>query len=300
MKYDLIIIGAGPAGITAAIYGLRANLNVLIIEKESNGGKLSKTSRIDNYPGISNINGLELAEKFVEQAKSLGATIISGNVTKIDNDKNIYLENDESYSAKAIVIATGCNEKMLDIARADEFVGKGISYCAVCDGFFYRNKEIVVIGGGNSALEEAIFLSSIAKKVTIVIRRDEFRADESLVEEIKNNDKIEIIYKHLPDSLNIVNEKIAGLYIKNVDDNQVTLVECQGIFPYIGSYPATSFLDKSLLDEKGYLIVDNNMASKTEGIFAAGDCIQKQLRQIITACSDGAVAANSAIKYIKN
>lgn len=299
MKYDVLIIGAGPAGLTASIYALRANLSVLVIEKESFGGKLPKTYQVDNYPGLANIKGMELADNFINQAKSLGANIIVGEVETINN-KTVILKDGTSYEAKAIIVATGTKEKMLELESADNYIGRGISYCAVCDGFFYRNKPVIVIGGGNSALEEALFLASITQKVTIIIRRDEFRADKHLVEQVVNNPKIEIIYKHLPESLIIEEDKIVGLKIKNVETNVSTNIPCLGIFPYIGAYPETSFLDKNLLDDNGYLLVNQNMETKIEGIFGAGDCINKELRQIVTACNDGAIAANSAIKYIKN
>ena len=301
-RYDLIIIGAGPAGLTAAIYACRANLSVLIIEAEVNGGKLSKTYEIENYPGIKKISGLELAMQLTQHAQNFGANIIAGKVESIieqDNLKKVILTNNQEYLAPYIIVATGTKERTLNLDRADEFTGRGISYCAVCDGFFYRNKKVVIIGGGNSALEESLYLSSLAEKVTIVIRRDVFRADASVVEKIKNNDKIEVISKHVPESLRIEDDKITGLTIKNVENNELQTIDCDGIFPYIGADPCTNFLDCTILDSYGYILVNPDMSTDIEGIYAAGDCIQKQLRQVVTACNDGAIAANSIANKLK-
>ena len=300
--YDVIIIGGGPAGLTAAIYASRANLKVLIIEAAVNGGKLSKTYEIENYPGIKSISGLELATQLTEHSQQFGAKLISGEVMRIDNTdegKNVVLKNDDVYSAKAVIVATGTKEKTLALEHADEFTGRGISYCAVCDGFFYRNKNVAIIGGGNSALEESLYLASLAAKVTIIIRRDEFRADASVVDKVKANEKIEIITKHLPESLVIENNRIVGLNIKDVDSGEISKVDCNGIFPYIGADPCTDFLDASILDERGYIIANNDMSTAIPGIYAAGDCIKKDLRQVVTACNDGAIAANSIIKSLK-
>ena len=300
--YDVIIIGGGPAGLTAAIYASRANLKVLIIEAAVNGGKLSKTYEIENYPGIKSISGLELATQLTEHSQQFGAKLISGEVMRIDNTdegKNVVLKNDTVYSAKAVIVATGTKEKTLALEHADEFTGRGISYCAVCDGFFYRNKNVAIIGGGNSALEESLYLASLAAKVTIIIRRDEFRADASVVDKVKANEKIEIITKHLPESLVIENDRIVGLNIKDVDSGEISKVDCNGIFPYIGADPCTDFLDASILDERGYIIANNDMSTAIPGIYGAGDCIKKDLRQVVTACNDGAIAANSIIKSLK-
>ncbi|MBQ2582691.1 MAG: FAD-dependent oxidoreductase, partial [Erysipelotrichaceae bacterium] len=177
---------------------------------------------------------------------------------------------------------------------------RGISYCAVCDGFFYRNKNIAIIGGGNSALEEALYLASIAAKVTIIVRRDVFRADATVVNKVKANQKIEIITRHLPDELVIENNRIVGLRIRNVDSGETSTVECAGIFPYIGADPCTGYLDPAILDERGYVLANADMSTAIPGIYAAGDCIRKDLRQVVTACNDGAIAANSIAKLLKD
>lgn len=300
--YDLIIIGAGPAGLTSAIYALRSNLNTLIIESDNPGGKLTKTFKIENYPGFKEINGYELANDFIEHVKKFNADIYNGRVNKInkkDGYFDVVLDSDKTYQAKAVIVASGTKERELDLENAKEYTGRGISYCAVCDGFFYRKKDVVVIGGGNSALEEALYLSSIVNKVTIIIRRDEFRAEKGVVQEVLNKDNIEIIKNVAPYKLQIENDRITGLIIKDVNNNVTTKINCVGIFPYIGASPNTSFLDNNLLDDKGYLIVDKDMSTKIKGIYGAGDVTNKDLRQIVTATNDGAIAANSVIKYLK-
>ncbi|MBO4358255.1 MAG: thioredoxin-disulfide reductase [Erysipelotrichaceae bacterium] len=301
-KYDVIIIGAGPAGLSAAVYARRAGLDVLVIESEVYGGKLSKTYEIENYPGIRKIQGLELAQQLTDHAKDLGAELITGEVKEIvcsDDSKAVILKNGNEYEAPYVIVATGTKERMLDVPHAEEYTGRGISYCAVCDGFFYRNRKVAVIGGGNSALEESLYLASLAEKVTIIIRRDVFRAEAGLVGRIRNNDRIDVIVKHLPDSLRIEDGKITGLVIKDTESGELETIECDGIFPYIGADPCTEFLDSSLLDENGYIIVNEDMSTNIDGIYAAGDCTRKRLRQVVTACSDGAIAASSIAGRMK-
>ncbi|MBO4918950.1 MAG: thioredoxin-disulfide reductase [Erysipelotrichaceae bacterium] len=300
--YDVIIIGAGPAGLTAAIYASRANLKTLVLEAEVNGGKLSKTHQIENYPGIASISGLELAMQLSEHGQKFGAKLMSGTVDKIiesDGYKTVLLADGQEYHTKTVIVASGTKERMLDLPHAGEYTGKGISYCAVCDGFFYRNKKVAIIGGGNSALEEALYLASLASEVTIIIRRDVFRAEASIVDKVRANEKIRIITRHIPDELVIDSGRIAGVKIRNVDTGEIRTVECSGIFPYIGADPCTSFLDPSVLDSNGYIIVNPDMSTSIKGIYAAGDCIVKDLRQVVTACNDGAIAASSISRYLK-
>jgi len=299
--YDVIIIGAGPAGLSAAIYASRANLSVLIIEGGVNGGKLSKTYEIENYPGIEKIAGIELADQLTRHGQKFGAKLISGSVEKIidGENKKVVLADGNEYEAKTLIVATGTKERMLDLPEADKYTGRGISYCAVCDGFFYRKKDVVVIGGGNSALEESLYLASLVNKVTIILRRDVFRADASVVDKVMANEKIEVITKVIPEALRIEDDRITGLKIKNVETGETSTIDCAGIFPYIGADPCTDFLDQSILDEKGYIIVNSDMSTAIKGIYAAGDCIVKDLRQVVTACNDGAIAANSIIKVLK-
>ena len=283
--YDLIIIGGGPAGLTAAIYARRANLDVLVIDYSSTN-KLSKIANIENYPGFTSIAGFELDQNFKKQVTELNVEIKDEKVIKIDGHNVQTIEN--IYEAKTILIATGSKQRKLDLPNSSEFEGKGISYCATCDGFFFRNKPVVVIGDSSIAIEEAKYLSSLASKVTIIS---------------KNSTPIngfDTKINSIPTSLIIKDNKLVGISIKNTDNLESEDIECNGIFPYISFNPSTDFVDESIIDEKGYIKVDANMASSIPYIFAAGDCINKNLRQVVTACSDGAIAATSIIKYLKN
>lgn len=297
--YDVIIVGGGPAGLTAAIYATRANLKTLIIESYMPGGKLSKTYEIENYPGIEKIGGSELAIQLMNHGLKFGAEMDYGEVVNISNDKTVTLSDGRQFQAKSVIVASGTRERTLQLPRAEEFTGRGISYCAVCDGSFYKDQDVVVIGGGNSALEESLYLSKIVNHIYIVIRRDQFRAEEGIVARVLAEPKISIIYKHIPEALLIENDQITGIRLKNVDDQSTQDLSISGIFPYIGADPCTEFVPKEILDEKGYILANTQMATAIPGFFAAGDVIAKELRQVVTACGDGAVAANSAIHYLQ-
>lgn len=299
-QYDLVVIGAGPAGLSAALYGSRAGLHTLILESGAPGGKLIKTHKISNYPGVKDIAGTQLAMDMYEQATSFDAEYAYGDVQKIDANKTIYLQDGTTVSAKAIVLATGTKERMLNIPGELENIGHGVSFCAVCDGAFFRNKDVVVIGGGNSALEESLFLTQFVHSVTIVIRRDVFRAEKHIQEQIEANDKIHIIKKHIPVQILSTDNKVSGIKIENVDTKEKSVLACSGIFPYVGQSPNTDCVkDLDILNEKGYVLVDNSRQTKIEGIYAAGDVIDKELRQVVTACNDGAIAAQHAFHVIK-
>lgn len=297
--FDLVIIGGGPAGLSAAIYAKRANLKVAIVESISLGGKLIKIDKIENYPSYIEITGFDLAQKFIEHTNRFKPEIIQGQVKTI-KDHNIILDNNKSLQAKAIIIASGSKEKELDLNLAKNYIGKGISYCAVCDGFFYRNKDIVIIGGGNSALQEALYLSNIVSSITIIIRRDTFKADALLIDKIANNPKIKVIKNVLPTKLIIDDDRICGLQIKSKNDASLLDLKCSGIFPYLGSLPNSTFIPEILLDELGYIKVNEDMQTAIPYIFGAGDVSNNHLKQIISACSDGAKAATSALKYLNN
>lgn len=300
--YDVIIVGAGPAGLTAAIYASRANLKTMMIESTIGGGKLYKTHQIENYPGIEKIGGSELAEQLVKHSQDFGATMLTGEVTKIEENngnKKIILDDGTSYNTKTVIIATGTKERLLKIPGALEHIGNGISYCAVCDGFFYRNKPIVVIGAGNSGMEESLFMADIVSHITIVEMANKPLAEAKIVDAVNANNKIDCIYGSTIDSLVIENDRIVGVKIKNLTTNEVKQIECSGIFPYMGADPCTSFVDPSIKDEKGYIKVNPDLSTAIKGIYAAGDCITKNLRQVVTACNDGAIAANSISKLLK-
>ena len=298
-QYDLVIIGAGPAGMAASVYGSRAGLKTLLLDNGAPGGKLIKTHKISNYPGVKELSGVELATSMFEQSTSFGAEYAYGDVEKVDADKKVTLGDGTILEAKAVIVATGTKERLLHIPGEQENIGRGVSFCAVCDGAFFKDKDVVVIGGGNSALEESLFLTQFANKVTIVIRRDVFRAEKKIQEQIQANDKIEVIVKHIPKEILAENGKVSGIVFENVETKEPMTLSCQGIFPYVGQDPNTVCLEGlGVLDEKGYVIVDDSRQTKIPGLYAAGDVIQKELRQVVTATNDGAIAAQHAFHQI--
>ena len=295
LQYEIIIIGAGPAGLTAALYASRAGMKVAIIEKSAPGGKLVKTHQIQNYPGIVSIGGADLAYQMYEHATVFGAEYLYGDVVEVVDEKDykrVICEDGTEYTSKAIIVATGTVERMLKIPHEEEMIGRGVSYCAVCDGAFFKDKVVTVVGGGNAALEEALYLTQFVKKLYIVIRRDVFRAEEKIQKDIEKEPKIEVITKHIPKEIVVSNNEVGGLWIENVETHERKLLETAGIFPYIGSDPAIGFLKNLPIDaDNGYLLVDENMETNIKGIYACGDIRKKQLRQVVTAVSDGAIAA---------
>ena len=297
MIYDLIIIGAGPAGLNAAIYACRAGLKVAVIEQDAPGGKMVKTEKIENYIGVPAINGAELGLTMFNQATSFGAEYLYGSVQSIEKGFKVICDSGE-YEAKRIIVATGTKERKLGIPGEEKFYGRGVSYCAVCDGALYKDQDMAVIGGGNSALQEALYLARFAKKIYLIHRRDTFRGEELLAERIKQTPNIEIVYNSIPLSIN-GDKKVNGLTIKNVLDNKEQELAVSVVFPFVGFEPATSFLPKEVLDEKGYIKVDNNLETSIKGLYAAGDCIVKDLRQVVTAASDGALAATKAVESLE-
>ncbi len=298
-KYDLIMIGAGPAGMTAALYASRSGLKTCIVESGAPGGKLLKTFHIENYPGIKEMGGAELAMVMFDQALAFGAEYKAGEVVKVNKDKSVELLDGTILESNCVLLATGTKERMLNIPGEQENVGKGVSFCAVCDGAFFRGKDVVVIGGGNSALEEAGFLTQFVNKLYIVIRRDQFRAEEKFQREVEENEKIEIIREHVP--LEVLSDgKVTGIVLKNVKTGKTQTVDCSGIFPYVGSDPISDCVkDLGVCNEHGYVIVDRNMETAVKGVYAAGDVVDKQLRQVVTAVGEGALVAQQAYKEVK-
>ena len=302
-QYDVVILGAGPAGMSAAVYASRAGLKTAMLEKRAPGGKLVKTNEISNYPGFVTSGGPELALKMFEHSTAFGAEYLYGDVTKL-NDlgeiKEIELMDGSTVTAKAVIIATGRDEKLLNVPGEQRYTGQGVSYCAVCDGAFFKDEEVAVIGGGNSALEEAMYLTQFAKKVYIVIRRDVFRADEIVQQQLAENDKIEVIRKHVPVEVTGENGKVCGIVLKNVETEEKMTLNVKAVFPYIGQDPGTSFVSHlDILDTQRYILTDEHMATKVPGVYAAGDVVAKTLRQVVTATSDGAIAAQSVFHYLK-
>ena len=294
--YDSIIIGAGPAGLSAAIYLKRANIDVLVIEKGAFGGKVNYTAVIDNYLGAEKAFGPDLAFKFYNHAKENDVDIISDDIINITKDDQLFIikSNDEEYITKTIIVASGTTDKKLDIINANKFEHHGISYCAVCDGPLYKNKDVAVLGGGNSALEEALYLANITSKVYLIHRRDEFRGDKKVIEQIKNNPKI-ILKLSLT-----IEELIGDKSLEQIKLNNGEIINVSALFPYIGQIPNTQFLNfANLCNENGYIIVNNNMDTIIPGLFAAGDVTNKKLKQVVTATSDGAIAATSVIEYLR-
>ena len=293
--YDVIIVGAGPAGLTAAIYACRANLKVLVLEAMTYGGQIINTPSIENYPALFKVSGFDFATNLYNQAKELGSEIKFEKVIKIipgKEKKVITFTN--SYKAKAIIIATGAVSRKLNLPNEDEFVGKGISYCATCDGNFYKGQVVAVNGGGNTAFEDAIYLADIAKKVYLIHRRNEFRADASLVEQAKKKKNIEFILNSKIIKLN-GDDKLSSITLNNNKELNI-----DGLFIAIGKVPETSnFASVVKTTKDGYFESNEECLTNQEGIFVAGDAREKELRQLVTATSDGAIAATAAIKYLK-
>ena len=304
--YDLIIIGSGPAGLSAAVYAKRAGLNMLIIEKNPvSGGQIIDTYEVDNYLGIPGVNGFDLAMKFREHADKLGAEFADGIVTGIektsaDNGKAIFKVNteDTSYETRTVVIAAGAHHSKLGIPGEEEYIGKGVSYCATCDGAFYKGKVAAVNGGGDVAVEDAIFLARFCEKVYLIHRRDELRAAKILQDELFGLPNVEVIWDSVVQEIQ-GEDKVNNLRVKNIKENKVSDLNVDGIFVAIGIHPTTeSFADIVECDENGYVIAGEDCATNVPGIFVAGDCRKKRLRQIVTSVADGANAVTAAQDYL--
>lgn len=302
MIYDVIIVGGGPAGLTAAIYSSRARLSTLLIEKSGCGGQMAITDLLENYPGFAGgVNGFELSMKLEEQAKDFGTEIVYDEVVNLELEgdiKNIVTVNN-TYKAKTIIIAAGANIKKLGIQGEEKFIGSGISFCATCDAPFFKEKDVLVVGGGDSALQEAVYLAKFAKNVTLVHRRNEFRAAKILQERILSHPNISVVLNSTPEEI-IGENSVEAVKLKNVETGQTQILKVSGVFVFVGWLPNTDFISNMSLDEFGYIITDENMKTSVKGVFACGDIRKKQLRQVVTAASDGAQAAISAQHYLEN
>ena len=296
--YDIIIIGGGPAGLTAALYACRANKKTLVIEKETFGGQITFSPKVENIPGFISLTGNEFAEKLVEQVLEQGADVESCEALEIrDGEVKTVVTDDGEYQGKAVIIATGAKHRMLGIDGEERFVGEGISFCAVCDGAFYKDKTVAVVGGGNSALQEAILLADTAKKVYVVQNLDFFTGEKKLVDQLERLDNVEIILGVTVDSF-VGDNELEGVVIKNSAGETQTL-EIDGLFVAIGLIPQNdAFKNVVTLDGRGYAEVDESCEAETNGIFVAGDCRTKKIRQVTTAAADGAIAALAACDYV--
>ena len=298
---DLIIIGAGPSGVSAAIYAKRANLDFIIFEKFAIGGQVINAFEVENYPGFNKIFGSDLAINFMNNLTALNVEVKYEEVVSLEKNEDIFILKtslDNVYYAKNVILALGSNPRKLNLPNEDQFTGRGISYCAMCDGNFYKDKEILVYGGGNSAISEALFLTNIVKKLTIVSRSN-LRADKSLVEELSSKQNVDILENKLVDSLIIDNNEIKGVKLKDKFNNEITSLNIEGIFVYIGTIPSTSFLTNlGILNKEGYIEVNNHFETKINNLYAIGDVINKDLRQIVTATNDGAFAIHYLLEKL--
>lgn len=302
--YDVIIIGGGAAGLTAAIYARRAGLKTLVLEAFAPGGKLIKTFELENWPGIKNVNGSQLAYDIYEQAMALGTTYLyekADNIALEDNLRRVNCTSGQSFTASAIIIATGTVERLLHIPGEEEMIGRGVSFCAVCDAAFYRNKEVIVVGAGNAAFEESLYLAEFASHITILARRDVYSAEQITQDKVMAHPKITVLPWRIPQEVIIENNRVAGLRVLNKEANKEEIFTAKGIFPYIGADPVTEFCrNLKITNEYGYLNVNNDMSTAVPGIYGAGDVCDKVLRQVVTATNDGAIAAQSVIKYLRS
>ncbi|MDH7481512.1 MAG: thioredoxin-disulfide reductase [Armatimonadota bacterium] len=301
--YDVVIIGGGPAGLSAGIYAMRSRLKTILLEKYLPGGQMVLIDHIENYPGFpGGTSGLEITSRMEEQARLLGLEIISSEVQSLDlsrRDKVVHSSTGD-YHTKTIIIASGATPRRLGLPNEDRLTGKGVSYCATCDGIFFKGKEIAVVGGGDSAVQDAVFLSRFANKIAIIHRRDTLRACKILQERVFKNPKITVKWNTIAVEI-LGKEKVEGLVIENVATGKRETLPVEGVFVLVGTDPNTEFVHGAVVtDEQGYILTNEEMQTNVPGVFAAGDCRRKSLRQLITAAADGAIAAVSAEKYIES
>ncbi len=299
--YDAIIIGAGPAGLTAAIYARRAEKKVLVLEAKSYGGQIINTLDIENYPAEEHISGFDFATKLYNQAKNLGAEIVFEKAVEIKDFKSYkeVITPRNTYQTKTIILATGSENRKLNIEKEEELIGKGISYCATCDGAFYKKKRVAVVGGGNTALEDALYLSNLVDTVYLIHRRDSFRGEEATLNQLKEKENVQMILNSNVVALNAT-DRLKSIEVEDLEGNKQT-IEVDGLFVAVGRIPENeNFRQIIQLDSAGYIEAGEDCHTNVEGIYAAGDNRVKEVRQLVTAASDGAIAATEAIKYINN
>ena len=298
--FDTVILGGGPAGLAAGIYASRGAVSTAIIDLNMFGGQPSNYLELENYPGFSTVGGFDLMEKFEEHADKFGVKKFPmQEIQNVNLNAKIIKTNEAEFHAKTIVIATGAQPMKLGVPGEKEFVGRGVSYCAVCDGAFYRDKTVAVVGGGNSAVEEAIYLTRFASKVCVIHRRDQLRADKIVQERAFKNDKLEFIWDSVVEEIK-GKELVNSVLLRNVKTGETTEMSVDGVFPYIGITPNVDLFNGQLQqDSKGFIVTDEKMETSVEGVYAAGDVRTTPLRQVITAAADGAVAAVHAVKYLE-
>lgn len=303
-SYDVIVVGAGPAGMTAALYASRANLSVLMLDRGIYGGNLNNTAAIENYPGFKTVQGPELAQDMYQGATQFGAQYAYGTVEKVElagDLKQLTTDMGDVFTAKVLVIATGTQQRHMGVPGEEEYGGRGVSYCAVCDGAFFKNKHVVVVGGGDSAVEEGMYLTQLAKKVTVVVRRGQLRAQPLIQEQAKQNDKMEFIFNTQVTEVLGDDNKVVGVKTHDSKTGKDAEIQADGVFIYVGSVPMTApFKDLGILNEQGYVKTNDLMATSLPGVFAIGDVRETPLRQIATAVGDGAIAGQQIYQYLMN
>lgn len=302
MIYDILIVGGGPAGLTAAIYGRRSGKSVLLVEKEGFGGQIALSPRVENYPGEPSVSGAELADRMLSQAIEQGTDTEVGTVERLEQKENIWCaltDDGECYEARSVILAVGAEHRRLGLEKEDRLLGKGISYCAVCDGEFYRDKPVCVCGGGDSALQETLLLSELCSHVTLIHRRNEFRGEHTLLERLKQRKNVSILTPYNVKTLLSDKDKLSGLALSRADNGEEREIPCECLFVCYGQTPATAPFRDILALEGGYAAAGEDCVCGRPGLFVAGDCRRKSVRQLTTAVADGANAALSAVHYLE-
>ncbi|WP_076460905.1 thioredoxin-disulfide reductase [Limosilactobacillus caccae] len=303
-QYDVVVVGAGPGGMTAAMYASRANLSVLMLDRGIYGGNLNNTAEIENYTGFKSIKGPDLAKEMYDGATQFGAEYAYGTVKQIELEgqlKKVTTDMDETFLAKAVVIATGSDQRHLNVPGEEEFSGRGVSYCAVCDGAFFKGKNLIVVGGGDAAVEEGEYLTQLAAKVTVLVRRDELRAEPIIQASAMKNDKMEFVYNTSVTEILGDDVKVNGVKTRNNQTGETGELAADGVFIYVGNVPMTkAFTNLDILDEQGWIKTDERMQTAVPGIYAIGDVRETPLRQVATAVGDGAIAGQQVYQYIKS
>lgn len=303
-SYDVIVVGAGPAGMTAALYASRANLSVLMLDRGIYGGNLNNTAAIENYPGFKSIQGPELAQDMYQGATQFGAQYAYGTVEKVELDgdlKRLTTDMGDVFETKALIIATGTQQRHMGVPGEEEYGGRGVSYCAVCDGAFFKNKHVIVVGGGDSAVEEGMYLTQLVDKVTVVVRRDQLRAQPLIQEQAKQNNKMEFVFNTSVTEVLGDENKVTGVKVHNSQTGADEQLQADGVFIYVGSLPMTApFKNLGILNEQGYVKTNDLMAADVPGIFAIGDVRETPLRQVATAVGDGAIAGQQVYQYLRS